>query len=158
MNSPTTHPTDSQASSNGSPASPPSTSERGTTARRAENPGVVRSKAYYFVAAAVILALSAGGLAYFLKTAVFREPYTGPTFTVKKELPADRFNKFVATTDDLPRTYLRKPFDLDQEMTGALAVSESLAPAGKPAKIMLWSGDTTPFAEAIHRLRQRCGL
>ena len=84
-----------------------------------------------------------------------RERFTRTITTMaKKELPADRFNKFVATTDDLPRTYLRKPFDLDQEMTGALAVSESLAPAGKRAKIMLWSGDTTPFAEAIHRLRK----
>ena len=76
------------------------------------------------------------------------------TTMARKERPADRFDKWVATTDDLPRTYLRKPFDLDQEMTGALAVSESLAPAGKRAKIMLWSGDTTPFPEAIRRLRK----
>ena len=71
----------------------------------------------------------------------------------KKELPADRFDKYVASTDDLPRTYLRKPFDLDIEVARALKVSESLAPAGKRAKVYLWSGDTTPFPDAIRAVR-----
>ncbi len=84
-----------------------------------------------------------------------RERFTRTITTMaRKELPADRFDKYVATTDDLPRTYLRKPFDLDLEMLGSLAVAESLAPAGKRAKIMLWSGDTTPFPEAIQKLRK----
>ncbi len=84
-----------------------------------------------------------------------RERFTRSiTIMAKKGVPADRFDKFIATTDDLPRTYLRKPFDLDQEMTGSLAVAESLAPAGKRAKIMLWSGDATPFPEAIQKLRK----
>ncbi len=72
----------------------------------------------------------------------------------KKEPTADRFDKYIATSDDLPRTYLRRPFDLDLEMTGALAISESLAPIGKRAKVYLWSGDTTPFPDAIKALRK----
>ena len=70
-----------------------------------------------------------------------------------KELPADRYDRFVAGTDDLPRTYLRKPFDLDLEVAGALRLTESLAPAGKKAKAYLWSGDTTPFEGAIRAVR-----
>ena len=72
----------------------------------------------------------------------------------KKELPADRTDKWVASTDDLPRTYLKKPFDLEREVAGALKVSEGLAPAGKPARVYLWSGDTTPFPEAIAAVRR----
>lgn len=93
------------------------------------------------------------------------EQYTPPDLTLrerftrsvvklsKKELPADRYDPFVAGTDDLPRTYLRKPFDLDLEVKGALQVSESLAPPGKPARAYLWSGDTTPFPGAIKAVR-----
>ena len=72
----------------------------------------------------------------------------------KKQPQGDSCGKFVAGTDDLPRTYLSKPFDLDLEITGALAVSESLAPPGKRAKAYLWSGDTTPFPDAIKTLRK----
>lgn len=84
-----------------------------------------------------------------------RERFTrGVLKLAKKELPADRFDKYVAGTDDLPRTYLRRPFDLDLEVAGALRVSQGLAPAGKPARIYLWSGDTTPFPAAIRAARR----
>ncbi|MEZ5851280.1 MAG: hypothetical protein R3D68_11595 [Hyphomicrobiaceae bacterium] len=66
----------------------------------------------------------------------------------KRVLPG-RYDKYVAGTDDLPRTYLREPFNLDKEVAAALKVSESLAPEGKRAKAYLWSGDTTPFPAAI---------
>ncbi len=95
------------------------------------------------------------------------DQYLRPDLTVRQRLTreflklkkgelqgGDSCDKFVATSDDLPRTYLRKPFDLDLEMTGALAVSESLAPPGKRAKVYLWSGDTTPFPDAIKALRK----
>ena len=39
-------------------------------------------------------------------------------------------------------------------MKGALAVSESLAPKGKKAAIMLWSGDTEPFEAAVRTARE----
>ena len=72
----------------------------------------------------------------------------------KKEMPADRYDRFIAGTDDLPRTYLRKPFDLETEVAGALKLSESLAPPGKTARVYLWSGDTTPFPGAIKATRR----
>ncbi len=68
--------------------------------------------------------------------------------------PAPTFDKYIAGTDDLPRTFLRKPFDLDREVGGALALAESFAPPGKKAKVYLWSGDTTPFAGAIGATRK----
>jgi polysaccharide biosynthesis protein PelA len=65
-----------------------------------------------------------------------------------------RYDPYIAGTDDLPRTYLRKPFDLELEVRGALKFSEGLAPAGKKAKLYLWSGDTTPFEGAVRATRQ----
>jgi polysaccharide biosynthesis protein PelA len=64
-----------------------------------------------------------------------------------------RYDPYVAGTDDLPRTYLRKPFDIELEVRGALKFSEGLAPPGKKAKLYLWSGDTTPFEGAIAATR-----
>jgi polysaccharide biosynthesis protein PelA len=65
-----------------------------------------------------------------------------------------RYDPYIAGTDDLPRTYLKKPFDLELETRGALRFSESLAPPGKKAKLYLWSGDTTPFEGAIKATRE----
>ena len=62
-------------------------------------------------------------------------------------------DKYIAGTSDLPRTYLKAPFDIDLEVRGALSVSESFAPPGKRAKLYLWSGDTTPFEGAIRATR-----
>lgn len=68
--------------------------------------------------------------------------------------PADSFDKYVAGSDDLPRTYLRQPFALADEVSGALALAESLAPAGKKARLYQWSGDTTPFEAAVRATRE----
>ena len=68
--------------------------------------------------------------------------------------PPDLTDKFIAGSDDLPRTYLRKPFDLELEMKGSLDVAQALAPPGKAAKLLQWSGDTTPFPAAIRELRR----
>ncbi len=64
-----------------------------------------------------------------------------------------RYDPYVSGSDDLPRTYLKKPFDLDLEVRGALKISENFAPAGKRAKLYLWSGDATPFEEAVAATR-----
>ncbi|MDX2157308.1 MAG: hypothetical protein SFW09_12445 [Hyphomicrobiaceae bacterium] len=74
--------------------------------------------------------------------------------TAGRPMPADQTDKYIAGSDDLPRTYLRYPFDLERETAGALEVSEGLAPTGKRAAIYLWSGDTTPFPAAIKAVRQ----
>ena len=62
-------------------------------------------------------------------------------------------DKYIAGSSDLPRTYLKMPFDLELEVAGALKASESFAPAGKKAKLYLWSGNTTPFEAAIRATR-----
>ena len=74
-----------------------------------------------------------------------------------REATSARYNPFVAGTDDLPRTYLKEPFDLEMEIAGALAVAERFAPAGKRAKLYQWSGDTTPFEGAL-RATRRAGV
>jgi hypothetical protein len=70
-----------------------------------------------------------------------------------REPPPSRYDKFFAGSDDLPRTFMKRPFDLKTEIAGALAVSESFAPKGKRAKLYLWSGDTMPFESALREVR-----
>ena len=65
-----------------------------------------------------------------------------------------RYDPYIAGTDDLPRTYLRQPFELEKEVMGALKFSEQFAPSGKRAKLYLWSGDTTPFEGAVNAVRR----
>lgn len=71
-----------------------------------------------------------------------------------KPAPVTRSSKYIAGSDDLPRSFLKNPFDLGSEITGSLKIAESLAPVGKRAKIYQWSGDTTPFEAAIRSTRQ----
>ena len=63
-------------------------------------------------------------------------------------------NRYIAGSADLPRSYLKEPFDLDREVQGALDVSSALAPPGKKAAIYLWSGDAEPFEAAIKATRK----
>ena len=70
-----------------------------------------------------------------------------------KPAPVTQSNKYVAGTDDLPRTYLRNPFDLGSEVAGGLGIAEAYAPPGKKAKLYQWSGDTTPFEAAVAATR-----
>jgi polysaccharide biosynthesis protein PelA len=65
-----------------------------------------------------------------------------------------RYDPYVAGTDEMPRTYLRRPFSLELEVKGALTFAEQLAPRGKTAKLYQWSGDTTPFEAAVRATRQ----
>jgi len=53
----------------------------------------------------------------------------------------------------LPRAYARRPFDLDLEIRGSSDYLNSLAPNGKKTAILMWSGNTTPFLEAIRQTR-----
>ncbi len=59
--------------------------------------------------------------------------------------------------EDPPRAYSEFPFDLDQEIRGAIAASEEYAPEGKRGTLYLWSGGAEPFEGAIARTR-RLGL
>jgi hypothetical protein len=88
-------------------------------------------------------------------TLTLREQYArGVLKLAGRPVLSDRSDKYVAGSDDLPRTYLREPFDLDRETAGALATSTELAPEGKRTGLYLWSGDTTPFPGAIRAVRR----
>jgi hypothetical protein len=63
--------------------------------------------------------------------------------------------KFV--DEDPPRAYSDFPFDLDQEIRGAITIAEEYAPEGKRGTLFLWSGGAEPFEAAIARTR-RLGL
>jgi len=67
---------------------------------------------------------------------------------------SDTRSRYIAGSSDLPRGYLKEPFDLDKEVREALRVSESYAPADKKAAIYQWSGDTEPFEAAVRATRQ----
>lgn len=62
-------------------------------------------------------------------------------------------NPFVAGTADLPRSYLKEPFDTAREVSRALEVLRSVAPPGKQPAIYLWSGDTEPFESIVAKTR-----
>jgi polysaccharide biosynthesis protein PelA len=66
---------------------------------------------------------------------------------------ADAQLRYVAGGSELPRGYLKEPFDLNLEVKRALEISESLAPSGKKAGIYLWSGDAEAFEAAIKLTR-----
>ncbi|MFY0611370.1 MAG: hypothetical protein JXQ99_07590 [Hyphomicrobiaceae bacterium] len=70
--------------------------------------------------------------------------------------PAGRDREYYTSgSDELPRTYMQKPFDLQTEVAGSLRTAEALAPVGKKAKLFQWSGDTTPFERAIAVVRKQ---
>jgi hypothetical protein len=64
-------------------------------------------------------------------------------------------SKFI--DEDPPRAYSDFPFDLEQEIRGAIAAAEDMAPEGKHGTLYLWSGGAEPFEGAIARTR-RLGL
>ena len=59
--------------------------------------------------------------------------------------------------EDPPRAFSDFPFDLDQEIRGAITAAEEMAPEGKHGTLYLWSGGAEPFEGAIARTR-RLGL
>lgn len=67
---------------------------------------------------------------------------------VRGELDAFRYY-------DTPRSYACEPFDLDKEIRGSIDYVRSIAPEEKRDRIRLvqWSGDTSPFEEALEATR-----
>lgn len=49
----------------------------------------------------------------------------------------------------IPRAYATKPFELDNEIAGAIRYIDRFAPKDKPARLIQWPGDTSPFPEAL---------
>ena len=62
---------------------------------------------------------------------------------------AGRDPVMAARVPDAPRDYTRDAFSLAAEIPLALSFARDLAPPGKPAPVLLWSGDARPFAAAV---------
>ena len=71
-----------------------------------------------------------------------------------KEKPQQIHQRYIAGNADMPRSYMRRPYELDLEVEGALRAAEQLAPTGKRALLYQWSGDTTPYEAAIRATRE----
>ena len=52
-----------------------------------------------------------------------------------------------------PRAYAVEPFDLKKEVQGSVDLINSLLPQGKRVEILQWSGNTSPFEEAVAATR-----
>ncbi len=55
---------------------------------------------------------------------------------------------------EIPRAYAVERFSLEREIAGSVAFIESLLPAGKKLEVLQWSGDTTPFEDAVAATRR----
>jgi polysaccharide biosynthesis protein PelA len=75
----------------------------------------------------------------------------------KKEKPQQIHQRYIAGSAEMPRSYMRRPYELDLEVEGALRAAEQLAPTGKRALLYQWSGDTTPY-EAVIRATREAGV
>ena len=53
-----------------------------------------------------------------------------------------------------PRAFAKEPFDIEKEITGSIAKVNEFAPAEKKAKIVMWSGNTSPFEKALELTEQ----
>ncbi|MCR8548670.1 hypothetical protein M4578_12595 [Salipiger sp. P9] len=61
---------------------------------------------------------------------------------------------YATAAEVLPRSYLARPFSLDEEIGGALATVAGLAPPEKSPALYQWTGDTLPFEAAIAATRR----
>lgn len=55
---------------------------------------------------------------------------------------------------DVPRSYDCVEYDEDLEITGAIDVINSLAPAHKKVKLIQWSGNTSPYPRFLKKVRE----
>lgn len=60
----------------------------------------------------------------------------------------------VLNTYEIPRSYNCIPFDEKHEIQTAKELIQSLAPAGKPIKLLQWSGNTSPYERFIRETRE----
>lgn len=56
-----------------------------------------------------------------------------------------------------PRAFAKEPFDIEKEILGSVKTINQYAPAEKPVKIVMWSGNTSPFERAME-LTRKAGL
>lgn len=59
----------------------------------------------------------------------------------------------------VPRAFLQTPFNLDEETGGSLEYMNRFKPADKPAaRLYQWSGDTSPWEDAVAAVRKAGGV
>ncbi len=80
---------------------------------------------------------------------------TGETYALGTEGAAE--GKLDIGAYPAPRAFLVVPFSLEHETKESLDYMTSMAPPGKPAKLLQWSGDTQPFEAAVASVRRAGG-
>ncbi len=54
----------------------------------------------------------------------------------------------------VPRAFAHEPFDINKEITGSLKAVGELVPENKKVEVLMWSGDCSPWEEAIKLTRE----
>lgn len=71
------------------------------------------------------------------------------SYHIKKETNSTKIAGYA-----LPRAFLEKPFDLKNELIGAIEFIKKLLPPGETLKLVQWPGDCEPFEKALTILRK----
>ncbi|MFO0390135.1 MAG: polysaccharide deacetylase family protein [Alphaproteobacteria bacterium] len=53
-----------------------------------------------------------------------------------------------------PRSYACSPYDLKEEIIGSIDIVNKLSPAGKKARLIQWSGNTSPYEDVLTETRK----
>ena len=72
-----------------------------------------------------------------------------------KSSEAKDAQKYVHDIYPRPRAYYDGPFRVEDDLARSIEITESLAPADKKVEIVLWSGNTRPYEDALRFLRER---
>lgn len=65
------------------------------------------------------------------------------------------YENYGMRSTETPRSYACSPFNIEQEIKGAIdIINRDYAPKNKKARLVQWSGDTTPFPEALRIVRE----
>ncbi len=73
-----------------------------------------------------------------------------PEMEAKKSQKSDFNSRYYET----PRSFACGPYDIHREIEGAAKVVNALAPTGKRVRLVQWSGNTSPYEEALRVTRE----
>jgi hypothetical protein len=69
--------------------------------------------------------------------------------SVTHEKPIWDYTIALKSAGGIPRAYTNKPYQLELEIAGSLDKASSLAPEGKRASLLQWTGDCQPYYKAL---------
>lgn len=79
----------------------------------------------------------------------------------RRKLPSPKLGRMEPTDEEVlkedfatPRSYACEPFDINREINGSINIINEIVPEGKKAILMQWSGNTSPFEEALAITRE----